>query len=231
MEKMSTSFKLDSLRITIAFENPFALPEDMLDESIVSTGYESQPGKAVVAVTPDGSRTQVIVWEKESRMIGYDPMRGFLTLHAESFPSASDGLVEMLDALRGMEENVLALISFTEVIMNARARGHKYPLVALEELFSDDFLPVLSDIFGRGVSPFAIRVCPKDKIESKKSLKKVPEWFELTVQPMVENPRYYIVNLVYRDPDVENVSTFASGLEGNMVSLLSMIEGEGENVE
>lgn len=220
------NFLVDALKITIVFDNPFALPDDILDEKLTSVGYESQLGRAVISIAPDGSRTQVIVWEKETRTVGYDPKRGYLSAQAKDFRAASVGLGEMLEVVRSMEEDYTSQISFAEIIMNARARGSKYPLVALDNLFSHDFLPEIGDILGSRVSPYAIRVCPKDKIESKKSLKKVLEWFELTVQPMVENPRYYLVSLVYRNPDVGNVSKFAGGLEAKMEKLLAFIEAE-----
>lgn len=112
-------------------------------------------------------------------------------------------------------------IVFVELTADVSVIDGTNPLQSFQALFKD-FAPLVdfSDILKREVSPFGLRLAPKDVPST------AIDWFEIRIEPRVTQPsKAYYVGVVYRKEDAGEVISFTRKLNETIGHLFKILEG------
>jgi hypothetical protein len=116
--------------------------------------------------------------------------------------------------------NLAQNIRFYEIIASFQLETGKVPVDTLGKLPGfEQVVKSFGSVMGRAVVPFALRVRLSDSLPNDE------EWFEMTIEPLVINPklRYYITT-VFRSPDRNKVLGFARELQIKIPDVVKSLE-------
>jgi len=242
------------IRHTFVFQKQFPLLDPAkFFASVRAKGfaYQLQPGMEFDQATGSMRRMTVGIATRDTGTVQYEPDKGWITVSNEAtfglLPSQVEGegepairppdthaisySLEDLDLVRDiltkdMEIILSKSLLYTECILEAFIVGRKAPLVAFSQKLSSPLLNELSAVIGDDVAPFDVRVYPKAHTYTDMNLRKVNNWYEIRVEPLIANPRQYYVNLVYRNENHEVYVKFVRDLERILSGIIKSIEKE-----
>ncbi|MFQ5871910.1 MAG: hypothetical protein ACE5IJ_10600 [Thermoplasmata archaeon] len=221
---MKLIFELD--KATLSFRQPFPFLDEDLGQLLVEKGFnEPEKGRNVLRVSPDGRESPAIRWERDEISVYYEPTRPFLTVEGK----IPDGVAAAFDDILSVSRDLLgdtfkSEVRWAELNAIIRAVGSKSPLEAFRKYDWNPITAPLASILGSDVKPFRLSVYSAEDEDLNQPLSEVSDWIHVTVEPLVANPRYYFIRIVYRQSDVSSVSTFASRVEEIASKIISELE-------
>ena len=217
--------RVETGRVTVATNNKLPFLEEDLDEKVQSIGYKiPKPGGSVLVVSRDGSQTVGVVWSKEEMTITYDPSRGFLSIDGRSLKELAEGfaqLVNITQELLGGESE--RNIKWGELNLAARCATEKLPLDVIGRS-ATEIHTSLANLFGEKLLPFSVTAYSSEAEELEKPLNEIPDWFDLRVDPLIANPKYYFIRIIYRKKNPAQVGEFVQKLEIRLDDMIKMLE-------
>ena len=155
----------------------------------------------------------------------------FIDIDPNSKIIASDGIdihkvIKTFEELQVMAESDFGVdlnneIAFVELTADALVIDDTNPLQSFQALFKD-FTPLVafSSVLGSDVSPFGLRLAPKNLPST------AVDWFEIRIEPRITQPsKAYYVGVVYRKGDAGEVISFAGKLNETIGRLFKIVEG------
>ena len=218
---------MDRNTVTLAFKRPIPIPEDDLQVKLEKIGYKvPSSNHIVVKVSSDGMETLSKRWVKDNSDVYYDPRRGFLSSEGRDIEKTSIGFTDILKVSKEYFDDFDNELKWAELNFSCRCIGTKAPLTALKQAVRGTIHDEVGEIINAPVNPYTLEIFSADENELDKALNEVTNWQHITIRPIVINPRYYQVNIVYRQKDVEKVENCAKTVEDIVNKLISHIEGE-----
>jgi len=111
-------------------------------------------------------------------------------------------------------------VRFYWYIVHYKVDTGKIPRSQLAKIENDRYINRFSEILGKDLSMFSIRLSPKDATPNSEN------WFDIAIEPDLMDERLYHVGIVFRNPSKSETETFVSNLEDNIIKLLQAIEEE-----
>lgn len=189
-----------------------------LRQSLAKNGYELSRGEDIPAPPARVGFGGEIARKGEVRVYG-DSDAGEIgtvsrTLH-DAYASF-DGLSSIIQAELGIDlhENV----RFYWIVSHYKADSGKMPYKEICKTGNDKFIKEFSEILGGNVSPFSVRLSPKETIINQEN------WFDIAIEPDVLNEKLYHIGVVFRNASREKTEAFAKDIEKNLLKLISAIE-------
>jgi hypothetical protein len=221
---MRTEF--GTLSIAFLFTNPDPMTVTTLVDILEKAGFKKvEEGRIEVP----GATVQFgppIVATSEESSVRYNMEEGQIILQSKS----PEKMVSEFSAIHsGLEKHVYAelseLLRGIEIQIIARVQADRLPLETLGRFAGKLDLSSFESLLGEPVSLFTLRIFPRSAMASREDLRKVPEWFELTVEPYVKNPIYYFIRLIYRSRHKERILKLADDITGFVDSVMDLIVG------
>ncbi len=216
---------VEANKVTIATKRKYPFLEEDLDRKCKEFGYAvPKQGRTVLTIARDGSQSLGQVWSKnEGLTITYDPNRGFLSLQADELSETVkefSTLVAIANALLSEPEQE---IRWGEVNFAARASSESRPLEVFSKL-STDLHEKLGDLFEESVHPFGVAAYSAPGEALDKPLNEISNWFDIRIEPLIANPRYYFIRIIYRKSDLEQVNGYLRPLEDRLAEAIRFLE-------
>ncbi len=217
---------VDTFKITLAFKNPFPFMEDDLNEGLERRGFKRpKDGATVLRISQDGRQGSAFRWVREETEVYYEPVRPFLSAEGLSFSTVAAAFGELHALARELLEGAFeSQKEWAEINALVRGLGSQAPLIALKEYANESLYGAIGRMVGRPVQPFSISVYSSEEPELNRPLNEIPDWIHFGIQPLVLNPQYYVIRLVFRQQDVKRVEEFAQNLEKALLGFLGEIE-------
>lgn len=218
-------FHPETSKVTIATQSKFPFLEEDVDHKCKTLGYAvPKQGGTVLIATRDGSQSLGQVWSKDDFSITYDPSRGFLSVEGKDPSELGDEsqvLVKMAEELLGdvFDDEV----RWMELNFAARSSSDRRPLEAIGATPSS-LHKGLGEVFDEPLLPFGISAYAGEKEELNRPLNEVTNWFDLRIEPLIANPRYYFIRIVYRNRKPDQVIKFVRELLPRLESAIRLLE-------
>jgi len=211
--------------------------------------YQMQPGMELDEKSGVMRNINIGIARRDTGSVIYDPEKGYLSVtneatvgllpsqvegeeepgeneaKAHALNSALEDLVQVHDILSKQLEVIMSKsVGYTECIVEALLAGRKLPLVALNQRLSVPILNEISALQGEDVAVFNLRLFSKAHLYNEMNIKKLNNWYELRVEPMITNPKQYYLNAVFRNENYEVYLNFVRGLERLIVGVIRTLE-------
>ncbi len=172
---------------------------------------------------PLGTRLEVkgTVGRKGEVSIGLNTEQHSLQVEA---PNSSAAVTEMesIELLLRDEFDLESprLAEYYEFLASLSVRATKNPLDSWYVHFAQlAVLKQFSEVVGRQVSPFGVRLAEKGGIPTQ------TDWFELRIEPLVQAPTtHHLIEVVFRRARGEEVFAFVRQFEDTLPGLLGLVE-------
>jgi hypothetical protein len=151
----------------------------------------------------------------------YDNEVSFVGVGDKSFKQVreafdiSEGVLSEVDAI------MLANKSRVELVLRADVWTKKDPQKEIGKFLGKKKFEAFASIFKNKVRPFTVRVATEDK-----EIIKNPNWFDIRIEPLIRNPRYYRIDLVYRNEDQSKTLEIADNIENTVVQAIKIVESD-----
>jgi len=216
--------RYDQVHILVKFRSGKPVAEQDLLAIFLSLGYNKIPDEQRVVVGPI-KRTSFAT--KGRSQAFYTEERGIIGIRGESFDEVMRDFRGFLTALRSSEEiDAYEESEFCEAYLagSLHGLGKKAPLKDFERsLGSLSILERISEVIGEPVLPLSLRVFPRKHVNVVADLKDIPDWLDLTLQPVILNPRQYGFTLVYRKPSIRDTLDFITGWPRMLIRIVDML--------
>lgn len=214
----------DEVAISIRFgvQEPFTKEE--LTDLLIKREFESIPGPERIE---ELGAERVSIARKRGCVINYDRSAGWVEAKGEKYHQTFITFEEVESILKE-EDDIFSGIKSYEFSSKNRVNIKKpriRPLEAIGNFLDMDKFHKFEEITGIELTPFCIRVCPKEKIGVLESLRETQDWLDLYIFPYITNPKYFAVWLVFRDKDGEKVKKFAKEAENKAKEVVKALLG------
>ncbi|MFQ5885363.1 MAG: hypothetical protein ACE5IO_09720 [Thermoplasmata archaeon] len=216
---------VEANKVTVATKSKYPFLEEDLDRKCKAAGFTvPKRGGTVLIAARDGSQSLGQVWSADDKTITYDPNRGFLSLESRDLSETAQGFATLIDIARELLSDTFEEeIRWGELNFAARVSSETLPLEVLSGS-STKVHEELSKLFEEPLSPFSIAAYSSPGEDLKRPLNEVPNWFDMRIEPLIANPRYYFVRIVYRKQDLARISGFLQGLEDRLGNVIQLLE-------
>ena len=202
--------QLGQLTFGIDFQKQAPIPESKLQSVLNSRGYELGELNGRMA-----AQTAEETWI-------YDPNEGFISIKLEDADTLSK-ICEQAENILSDEVGVdLGGLSFVSVNLEE--------LVWATENTTDTFGQYYQSIdlgehFEQAPIPCTVRFVSSPDIESSNN-----DFYDVRIESYIRNSDYYYVDLSYRKPGFDKISSFASDLQEKVDDLIDRVEsGDSDN--
>lgn len=160
--------------------------------------------------------------------LNFSPERGIIGIKGEEFDEINTHFNELKNLLEtDMEVDFNKDIEYLELLSKGRYKGRCQPLETLNK-----YHPIKETVFNnffnnQDIINMEIRVCDKNNLNTRENIRKLRDWFDIRIFPLIINPNFYSFDLVYRKFDTNDVETFWSNLEDKLKTLFIELEREG----
>jgi hypothetical protein len=150
--------------------------------------------------------------------IDADMRRGIIGLNASSISEAVTGFRQLMDILQTeLKVDIIDHTWFVEFACDLNIRGDERAIDALRSI-ETDVANVTAKAFGESMGIFSLRLGSKEHDPSG------PDWFDFRIEPLLRNPQVYIVTIVFRNSDLNDVLKTAERTEENVRIIIHSIE-------
>jgi hypothetical protein len=218
---------VDQDKVVLAFKSPLPILEDELQKKLEKISYKAPASNhMVLRISRDGRESIAKRWVRDSTEVYYDPTRGFLSSEGIDTKATSQGFKEVHNIAKELIGSEFGNeVKWSEINFICRYIGKKHPLSSLKKTVNDKVYNDLEKIIGISMKPFSLELYSADETEEK-ALNEIVNWYNISVKPLILNPKYYLINIVYRQKDIEKVEKMTSDLDGIVESLIEYIESD-----
>lgn len=212
-------------RITILFNNPYPFPEEQLIENLSKKGFSEIKDIPKIMGTPPLQIVRATVARKGDNEVLYNPDKGHLGIIGLNFKEVNDDfdiLESTIKSEMGIEQSA---IKSAELISSNRVYSKNAPLEVISRFLDSVNLSKFKEVFGEDVDikPFTVRMYINTEISG--SINTLSNWADLTIEPFIPNPKYYLVRLIYRNTDNDKVKEVAKKVDNIILNSIRLIEG------
>jgi hypothetical protein len=177
---------------------------------------------------PDGSAYQIkYQYESGSVILSYHQLQGVVGVVGNEPKEVTSKFKFVSDLLLSEGMAKTEDILFTEVFAQGRIRGDKLPLTSIISTMNHETLASITKIMdGINIVPMNIRVCSENAQTDKTPFRKITNWFELKIEPLVQNPIFYVWEIIYRDVDSSKIQTFCGTIPEKISKIIMDLESK-----
>jgi hypothetical protein len=212
-------------RITILFNNPYPFPEEQLIEILSKKGFSEIKDIPKIMGTPPLQVIRATVVRKGDNEVLYNPDKGYLGIIGLNFKEVNDDF-EILESTIKSELGIeKSAIKSAELISSNRVYSINAPLEVISRFLESANFSKFKEVLGEDIDikPFTVRMYINTEISG--SINTLSNWADLTIEPFIPNPKYYLVRLIYRNTDNDNVKEVAKKLDKIILNSIRLIEG------
>lgn len=211
---------IDDFRVSdvFAISDPFI--EEDLKAALKTKGFDIDLGPKIISTTPIRAIRSDIA-KKGDISILYDNETSFIGVVGKSFRQVTDQFEVLEGVLSELDPIMLSNKKYTELWLRSHIWTKKDPQKTIPEFLKDTKYDAFSAILGRKIRPFTIRVATEDQ-----TIMDNPNWFDLRIEPLIRNPRYYRLDIVYRNNDKAVISKTIDNIEKIIHKVIATVEGE-----
>jgi len=213
---------INDFRVSRIFGFPEPYPREDLRQKLLASGFQIVPEKERVVEVPNKLRAERVDFaSKGNATVLYDYEVGLIG-------TAGRGTKEVVSIMRTLDEILIELdrapiknARSAEALLVCRAWTKNDPSESIMR-FSDCIkLDSLARLLGSDARCFSLRIAPK---KFGPNLRTTLDWFDLRIEPLIVNSRYYYLSLVYRKPLLEEVMLFCEKIEETVLRVLETME-------
>ncbi len=212
-------------RITILFNNPYPFPEEQLIDILSKKGFSEIKDIPKIMGTPPLQVIRATVARKGDNEVLYNPDKGHLGIIGLNFKEVNDDF-EILESTIISELGIeKSSIKSAELISSNRVYSINAPLEVISRFLESANFSKFKEVFGGDVDlkPFTVRMYINTEISG--SINTLSNWADLTIEPFIPNPKYYLVRLIYRNTDNDKVKEVAKRVDNIILDSIKLIEG------
>jgi len=211
---------VDDYRISFVFgfQDPFV--EDDLKDVLTKRGFKVEPGSRIIEAPPFRA-VRADIAKKGNVSVLYDNDISYVGIAGRSFKEVLEDFNALGRVLKELDSITFDKQSYVELVLRARVWTKKDPQQTIASFHKAENVQPFAEVFGKGVRPFAVRV-----VTEEPRIIDNPNWFSLRIEPMIRNPRYYFVELVYRNEKVSKTLSIAEKIEQVISRSIEIIEGK-----
>lgn len=216
-------------RITILFNNPYPFPEEQLIEILSKKGFSEIKDIPKIMGTPPLQVIRATVARKGDNEVLYNPDKGHLGIIGLNFKEVNDDFEILESTIKselGIEKSAIkSAIKSAELISSNRVYSKNAPLEVISKFLESANFSKFKEVFGEDadIKPFTVRMYINTEISG--SINTLSNWADLTIEPFIPNPKYYLVRLIYRDTDNDKVKEIAKKVDNIILDSIRLIEG------
>lgn len=209
---------VDDYRISyvFTFQDPFV--EDDLKSLLEKRGFKIETGSRIIEAPPFRA-VRADIAKRGSVSVLYDNELSFVGVSGRSFKEVIDDFALLGATLKELDPITFGKKSYIEIWLRARVWTKKDPQKTIAGFMKTEKIKSFKNIFGNGVRPFALRVVTEDP-----RIMDNPNWFSLRIEPQIRNPRYYFVELVFRNENVSKTLDMAKKIEKVIINSIGIVE-------
>lgn len=190
-----------------------------LCHALAKNGYELSPAGGRIPPPPARISYSGDIARKGETTVRFDSDSGEIGVFARSLQEVTDSFEELTKVINSelgvsLHENV----RFYWCIVHYKVDTGKTPLNEIAKAENKKYIAKFSEILGKDVSSFSIRIAPKHVIPNQES------WFDIAIEPDLMNAKLYHLGVVFRSPDRGKTETFVRDLENTLLKLIEVIE-------
>jgi len=211
---------IDDYRISFVFgfQDPFV--EDDLRSLLKKRKFKVETKSRIIEAPPFRAvRTDVA--KKGNVSVLYDNEISYVGVAGQSFKEVRANFAILGRILKELDPITYSKQRSVELIFKGRVWTKKDPQKTITNFMKTEKMDLFKNIFEKGIRPFTVRVVTEDH-----RIKDNPNWFSLRIEPLIRNPRYYFLELVYRNEDVSMTLKIADKIEEIIASSIETIEGK-----
>jgi len=216
---------IQEIRLSFMFKNIEPIPEDILLEWLVEKNFEiiTEIPKKIGTITFGIERVNIA--RRGDCQVLYDPHVGSLGI-AGNRPAEVLKEFEVIESM--LKEKGFDLstdIKSIELVFHGRAfvRDRFKPLEKICKFIGIDKFSKFNEVMGEEVAPFDIRFYPKREMKTSENLRHISRWFDVHIHPLVENPNYCAIHVVFRDTNITNIKAFTETIRDKILQILTII--------
>jgi hypothetical protein len=209
---------VDDFRISyvFSFQDPFV--EDDLKSLLEKKGFKAEIGSRIIEAPPFRA-VKADIAKRGNVAVLYDNDVSFVGVAGRSFKEVVDNFATLEATLKELDRIAFDKKSTVEIVIRARVWTKKDPQKTIADFMKTEKIEPFKKIFGHEVRPFTVSVVTQDP-----RITDNPNWFSLRIEPQIKNPRYYFVELVYRNESVSKALGIAGKIEKVINDSIGIIE-------
>lgn len=200
------------------FQDPF-VEEDL--KSLLKKRKFKVETKSRFIEAPPFRAVRADIAKKGSVSVLYDNEISYVGVAGQSFKEVKGNFTILSRILKELDPITYGKQRSVELIFKGRIWTKKDPQKTITNFMKTEKMDLFKNIFEKGIRPFTIRVVTEDH-----RIKDNPNWFSLRIEPLIRNPRYYFLELVYRNEDVSMTLKIADKIEEIITSSIEAVEGK-----
>jgi hypothetical protein len=187
---------LDDFRVSYVFDVEDPIPEDDLTKALEERGFKVNKQRIITAPPIRAVLLNLATYKHTSVMYQKEGIPSFIGAAGKDKRQVLDTFDILQNILVNLDPTCLRRSSTIEMVSTTKVFGEKLPEEVIAMLASSK-VPKFEPIFGSKMR--MVTTSFASPIEPDK-----PEWF-VRIEPLFRSPRYYFVQLVYRDHRLANV--------------------------
>jgi len=216
---------LDEIRIAFIFSSPEPIPEEILIENLVKRGFNKSEEIPQEIIPKKLGMKRADIAQKGDCRILYNNEKGIIGIIGKRVSEVLERFEEIETLLKEVEFGID--VETHELRVDSRTFvKNKKPLDSIARFLGEEKFVKFDKIIGYEIAPFSIRFYPKNKKETTKNIKQIPDWFDISIFPYVLNPHYFGVNFVVRNPEFTIMTDFLKRIEEIISQIIEVIIAE-----
>ena len=211
---------VDDFRISFVFNTSDPFVENDLKAVLETKNYTVEKGSRIINAPPFRA-IKTDIAKKGNVTVLYDNEVSFVGVAGKSIKKVLEEFELLENVLCEIDQIIFANKSHVELVLRAHIWTKKDPQKTITNFYKTTNFDSFSTIFGEKVRPFTIRVATQDQ-----EILGNPNWFDLKIEPMIRNPRYYHVDLVYKSKDAVKVIKLIKNMDSVIARTLEILESE-----
>lgn len=209
---------VDDYRISIVFSFPDPFIEDDLKALLKKRGFKVETGSRIIEAPPFRA-VKADIAKKGNVSVLYDNELSYVGVAGRSFKGVQGNFIVLSEVLKELDPITLNKQRGVELLLRARVWTKKDPQKSIADFVKTEKMKGFKDIFEKEIRPFTVRVVTEDS-----KILDNPNWFSLRIEPLIRNPRYYFLGLVYRNEDVSKILNIANKIEQIISQSIEVVE-------
>ena len=213
----------ESLTVNFVFPSPHPFSEGQFEEILRGMGSKLGRGSATSLL---GAETEAIGGEYQGSLVLYTPQTG----HLGFYKLKPESSIELVQAIQG---GLLAAAKLTQDDVRS---------VELDAVYLLDLRPTamaalrehrpgpkwLSELFNHELQEMGLRWASKEATTWTDSYRTLTPWYQVLVEPFVDNPRKLFLRIIVREKNWEMLKPHLASLQNRAATIFSEVVKHGD---
>lgn len=214
---MKEKIFIDDYRISFVFGQQDPFVEDDLRSLLEKRGFKATGPRVINA--PPFRAVRADIAKKGDVSVLYDNETSFVGVAGRSLKEVRRNFDVLGKLLRKLDRIMFNKQKYVELVLRSRVWTKKDPQKAIIDFLGMNGAEPFKNLFEKDVRPFGVRIVTEDL-----TIMDNPNWFELRIEPLIRNPRYYFIQLIYRNENGTKTLNIADRTEEIVFQAIKIVE-------